>query len=116
MRIPLTGRDVTLLPRELYASDRPSATAQWVALGRALELERPPSQRIVSDEFAPVFLSSAGRATLATLRAALPAVHAAERRSLGGLGAYLLCRHRYIDEQLQRGLDDGVEQVLILGA
>ena len=44
------------LPRELHDTNRPSATAQAVTLYRALELYRPPAQRIVSDEFAQLFL------------------------------------------------------------
>jgi methyltransferase (TIGR00027 family) len=105
------------LPRELHTTARPSATAQWTALGRALELSRPVAERIVSDDYAPVFLTSANHAVLATLRAGLSLVHAAERRALGGgLSAFVLCRHRFIDEQLQAALSDGAEQVLILGA
>jgi methyltransferase (TIGR00027 family) len=109
MRIPLSRR-------ELHTTDRPSSTAQWTTLGRALELERPREQRIVSDEYAPAFLTTASRAVLRALQLAGPAVRLAERAELAGLSAYALCRHRFIDEHLRVGLADGVEQVLILGA
>ena len=107
---------IPLLPRELHTTNRPSSTAQWTTLCRALELLRPPDQRIVSDPYAPAFLTPASRAALAGLRLGLPAVHLAERRQLAGLVAYALCRHRFIDDQLRGELADGVEQVVLLGA
>ena len=97
----------------LHTSDRPSSTAQWTILGRAIELNR--SDRIVSDEFAPVFLSAPSRAVLRTLSVSGPALRAAERMSLAGLATSGLCRSRFIDEQFLAALPD-VEQVMILGA
>jgi methyltransferase (TIGR00027 family) len=97
----------------LHTSDRPSSTAQWTTLGRALELNR--RERIVTDEYAPVFLSGPSRALLRALTAAGPVLRAAERRSLAGLATSGLCRYRFIDEHLLAALGD-VEQVMILGA
>jgi methyltransferase (TIGR00027 family) len=105
-----------LLPRELHDSDRPSATAQAVTLYRALELRRPVAQRIVSDPFAPLFLTAGTRALLRPLALATPLRDLAAQHDLGGLSTYVLCRHRFIDAHLLRALDDGTEQVLILGA
>jgi methyltransferase (TIGR00027 family) len=102
-----------LLPRELHASNRPSATAQAVTLYRALELRRPPEQRIVSDPFAPLFLSGAARAALRPLDVARPVRDLAAQHDLGGLSTYVLCRHRFIDEHL---LAASFDQVVILGA
>jgi methyltransferase (TIGR00027 family) len=109
MRIPF-------LPRELHTTDRPSSTAQWTAVGRTLELERPPAERIIDDPFAPLFLTGTSRAVIAGLRAAGPAVRLAERHELVGVSAFALCRHRFIDEHMLEALRDGVEQVLVLGA
>ena len=97
----------------LHTSDRPSSTAQWTILGRALELNR--RERIVTDEYAPVFLSRPSRLLLRTLTASGPALRAAERMSLAGLATSGLCRYRFIDEHLLAALPD-VEQVMILGA
>jgi methyltransferase (TIGR00027 family) len=105
-----------VLPRALHTSDRPSATAQLVAVWRALELERPPPERIVSDEYAPVFLDAAGRAAVRAGRLGSPLLHAAERLELAGIAAHVLCRHAFIDEHLLRALADGAEQVVVLGA
>jgi methyltransferase (TIGR00027 family) len=102
--------------RPLHLTQRPSATAQLVTLWRALELERPPTQRIVSDEYAPVFLDAAGRAALRAARLGGPVVHAAERLELVGVATHVLCRHAFIDDHLLHALDTGAEQVVILGA
>ena len=97
----------------LHTSDRPSSTAQWTTLGRALELNR--RERIVTDEYAPVFLSGPSRVLLRSLTASGPAFRTAERLSVAGLAASGLCRYRFIDEHLLAALPD-VEQVMILGA
>jgi methyltransferase (TIGR00027 family) len=107
---------VTLLPRELHTSERPSATAQWTTLARALELRRPAAQRIVTDRYAPVFLSRQYQALLRTLSAGGPLVRLGERHELAGMSAYALCRHRFIDDHLGAELRGGAEQVVILGA
>jgi methyltransferase (TIGR00027 family) len=105
------------LPAHLHTTERPSSTAQWTALGRTFELARPPAERIVTDEYAPLFLSSGSRAVLAPLRIARPLVQLAERHPVAGVSAFGLCRHRFIDEHLCAALaDPGTKQVLILGA
>ena len=109
MRLPF-------VPGALHTSERPSATAQWTALGRTLELQRPAEQRIVSDTYAPVFLSKKSRAVAAPLKAAGPVVRLAERgHELAPISAFALCRHRFIDEHLLDALDRA-DQVVVLGA
>jgi methyltransferase (TIGR00027 family) len=103
-----------LLPHDLHDSSRPSATAQVVTLYRALELHRAPAQRIVTDRFAPLFLTTASRSLLTPLSVARPLRDLAARHDLGGLPTYVLCRHRFIDDQLLALAD--LEQVLVLGA
>ncbi|MEP7021267.1 MAG: SAM-dependent methyltransferase [Pseudonocardiales bacterium] len=110
MRIPF-------LPADLHTTERPSSTAQWTTLGRAFELQRPPGHRIVTDEYAPLFLSATSRGLLAPLRLGSPLVRVAERHPLAGVSAFALCRHRFIDEHLGAALaDPHTAQVLILGA
>jgi methyltransferase (TIGR00027 family) len=101
---------------DLHLSGRASATAQWTTLGRALELGRPPEQQIVTDTYAPLFLTGGYRGVLTGLRAGRRLLRAAERSELAGLAAYALCRHRFIDEHVLGELADGAEQLLILGA
>ncbi|HEV7205823.1 MAG TPA: SAM-dependent methyltransferase [Jatrophihabitans sp.] len=102
-------------PRELHTTDRPSSTAQWTTFGRTLELGRPEDERIVSDAYAPVFLSGTSRRLMAPLRLAEPLVRVAERSTFSALATSGLCRHAFIDEQLLEALPE-VEQVMILGA
>lgn len=109
-------RKIRLIPEDLHTSNRPSATAQVVTLYRALEMRRPAPDRIVSDPYAQVFLSPPARVLSGPLGFALPAIDLAERNSTTGLSTYVLCRHRFIDDHLSDALDDGVEQVIILGA
>jgi methyltransferase (TIGR00027 family) len=97
----------------LHTTDRPSSTAQWTTLGRSLELNR--AEQIVTDPYAPVFLSTASRLLFRALSAAGPVYRRAEQLEPAGLAASGLCRHRFIDEHLLAALP-GVEQVMILGA
>jgi methyltransferase (TIGR00027 family) len=99
--------------RALHTTDRPSSTAQWTTLGRAIELRR--EDPIVTDVYAPIFLSTASRALLRASDAAAPVVRRVERAELAGLATSALCRHRFIDEHLVTAVPD-VAQVLILGA
>lgn len=107
------GVRIPLLPPTLHTTDRPSSTAQWTTLSRALELRR--RERIVTDRYAPALLRRRGRVLLTALGAAGTAQQAIERLPLLGLAASALCRHRFIDEHLVAALPEA-EQVLILGA
>ena len=40
----------------------------------------------------------------------------AERLEVAGVATHVLCRHAFIDDQLLAAVDDGVEQVVVLGA
>lgn len=104
-----------LLPRALHETDRSSLTAQATTLYRALELDRDPAERIVSDRYAPLFLTPMARRARASLRAGAGVRRLAERTGLGSIGTSVLCRHRFIDAHLLEALPD-VDQVLILGA
>lgn len=95
--------------------DAPSRTAEAVCLCRALDLRRAPDDRIVDDPLAPLFLGPASTAALAAVRASGPAGRVAERLSPGTV-AFVLTRHRFIDDALIGAVERGIEQVLILGA
>ena len=95
-------------------SGRPSRTAEVVCLMRASERLRPADSRVLDDPYAELFLGAASRATLAALRSG--------RWLRGGapfspaLANWIVSRHRWIDERLERALAGPIEQVLILGA
>ncbi|MGH7899232.1 MAG: class I SAM-dependent methyltransferase, partial [Candidatus Binatia bacterium] len=95
--------------------DQPSQTAEAVCWMRASEQRRPPAQRIVDDPYAKLFLGPMFSAGLATWQASGRLGDLAERFS-PGLIAWVLTRHRYIDDRLLGGLAAGAEQVVLLGA
>ncbi len=86
-----------------------STTAQGVALVRALESARPATERVCYDPLA--------RRLIAPMFYLLGKLFAgyAERRAPGLMG-FLVARCRYIDDYLLERLDDGIEQLVILGA
>jgi len=94
---------------------RPSVTAEAVALARAAEQLRPEGERIVDDPYARMFLGRAAQTALAAWKLNGPATRLIKRLDPGGV-TYVACRHRYLDDQLAGALDDGVEQVVLLGA
>jgi methyltransferase (TIGR00027 family) len=93
----------------------PSQTAEAVCLMRATEQRRPPEERILDDPYARLFLGRLSRAALASWEASGKLGEVAARLS-PGLAAYVLTRHRFIDDCLGRALESDVEQVVLLGA
>jgi len=95
--------------------DRPSRTAEGIAVARARESARPEGERLFYDPFARHFLSRRIRfiARIPPLRALF---RWQNRRVLPGMFGGLVARTRYIDDYLLTRLKNGVEQVVILGA
>ncbi len=88
------------------------------AATRVIELYYPEDKRLFDDPFALELLPFWWRVLfrlvyLPGLRGAILSIR--ERRMPGTLGA-ILCRTRYIDDVLKRSLEEGIEQVVILGA
>jgi methyltransferase (TIGR00027 family) len=92
-------------------TNRASITAEGIALARAVESQRPTEQRICYDPFARQFVS----ALYWNIFRFFVSSGYAERRGPGTMG-FLVARERYIDDYLQASLDDGLEQLVILGA
>jgi len=85
---------------------------------RVIELYTPEDKRLFNDPFALELLPVAWQLLfsfvyLPGLRNVVLSLR--ERRMPGTLGA-ILCRTRYIDDVLKRSLQDGIEQLVILGA
>jgi methyltransferase (TIGR00027 family) len=85
---------------------------------RVIELYYPEELRLFQDQFALKLLPFGWRVFfrlvyLPGLRSLVLSLR--ERRMPGTLGA-ILCRTRYIDDVLKRSLEEGIEQVVILGA
>lgn len=88
------------------------------AATRVIELYYPEDQRLFNDPFALKLLPFWWQVLfklvyLPGLRGAILSIR--ERRMPGTLGA-ILCRTRYIDDVLRRSLEEGLDQVVILGA
>jgi methyltransferase (TIGR00027 family) len=107
-----TGNNNTFAHR---LAGRPSVTAEAVAVARVVERLRPESERIVDDPYAHLFLGRAGKAAVATWRINGPATRLVKRLDPGGV-TYIACRHRYLDDQMQRAVAEGAEQIVLLGA
>jgi methyltransferase (TIGR00027 family) len=93
-----------------------------VCFFRATDQRRDPGERIVDDPYAKLFLGPVLRAALITLEATGRLGEIAEGMS-PGIIAYVLTRHRFIDEAILRALSDDagspfgpIEQLVILGA
>lgn len=92
-------------------TNRASTTAEGIALARAIESQKPAEQRICYDPFARQFVS----ALYWSVFRFFVSTGYAERRGPGTMG-FLVARERHIDDYLQACLDDGLEQLVILGA
>ncbi|HVP28688.1 MAG TPA: SAM-dependent methyltransferase [Myxococcota bacterium] len=97
---------------------RPSRTAEYMALFRALETRLPADRRLFVDPFARRFLSP--RLRFAVDLARLPGVARAECRLIDarwpGVRTSAAARTRFIDERLIEAVRRGAGQVVILGA
>lgn len=96
----------------------PSRTAQYMALFRAIETERPASKRLFTDKYASNFLDN-GLKTAAKI-SALPIIGSLipkiiHNKALGALSSGI-ARTKFIDDLLLQTIQSGVQQVLILGA
>lgn len=88
-----------------------SLTAAGIAIVRAIESERPPGERICYDPYARQFV---GAALYHSVRF-FERIGYGERIGPGVFG-FLVARERHIDEYLQSCLDEGLSQLVILGA
>jgi methyltransferase (TIGR00027 family) len=99
-------------------TDQASRTAEYVALFRALETARPPGERLFSDPLAVAFLQPSLRAgvALASLPGVGRLVPALIDRRWPGPRPSAVARTRVIDDALQRAVDRGLDQLVLLGA
>src|SRR5512146_572422 len=88
-----------------------SLTAIGIAVARAVESERPADERICYDPFARLFVP----AWMYRAFGFFIKVGYAEWRG-PGVNGFLVARDRYIDDVLQDFLNEGLQQLVILGA
>ncbi len=88
-----------------------SLTAIGIAVARAVESERPADERICYDPFSKLFIPGwMYRAFGFFIK-----IGYAEWRG-PGVNGFLVARDRYIDDVLQNFLNEGLQQLVILGA
>jgi methyltransferase (TIGR00027 family) len=92
-------------------NNQSSLTAAGIAIARGVESEKPEGERICYDPYARRFVPGWLYSTLAFF---IRSGYAARRGP--GVGEFLLARERYIDDILQDFLDNGLQQLVILGA
>ncbi len=88
-----------------------SLTAAGIALVRAIESEKPVNERICYDPYARQFIP----AWMYHILGFFIKSGYTERRG-PGVNGFLVARDRYIDDVLIRFLEEGLEQLVILGA
>lgn len=88
-----------------------SATAEGIALVRAIEAERPESERICYDPIARSLVNG-----ISFTLSKLVIDSGIYARISRGAMEYITVREGYIDDFLQASLDEGLNQVVILGA
>jgi len=94
---------------------KPSATAEGNAALRAAEWLRPEDERVCYDQFARRFLGLRFGVVVRSRLLTRIALWYAER-IIPGAADSLVARTRYIDDYLKQCIDDGIEQLVILGA
>jgi methyltransferase (TIGR00027 family) len=98
--------------------DKASQTAQYMALFRALETTLPVNKRLFIDPYAISFLE--GKLKTVTWLSPLPFVRRYVQKTIQkkipGAMSSGIARTRYIDDLLQQTVQQGIQQVIILGA
>ena len=91
--------------------NRSSLTASGIAIVRAIESEKPAGERVCYDPYARRFVNGG----LFHLIRFFDKIGYSERAGAGVMG-FLAVRERHIDEHLQACLNEGLQQLVILGA
>jgi methyltransferase (TIGR00027 family) len=112
--------DCRQFAKELRDSSMPSRTSVWAAAARAMGAREPDARARNPDWMAERLLGPEELALLGDhpLVAALaePYANALQNPEMLGGARILIPRTRFIDDRLSAGIDDGITQVLILGA
>ena len=94
---------------------KPSGTAEGLAALRAAEWLAPEDQRTCHDRFARDFIGTRYRIISKNRHLTRTALWCIER-IVPGIACYLVGRAGYVDGYLETCINDGIEQLVILGA
>lgn len=95
--------------------DKPSSSAEMVAAVRTTESMRPIDEQVCYDPYAKDFLGPKFTIISKSRLLTKIALWKAERTDPGAVGC-VASRTRYIDDYLRKCIDNGIEQLVILGA
>lgn len=95
-----------------------SRTAQYMALFRALETERDSKDKLFSDYYAIHFLEAKLRFAARMFKYPIikKYISSTIQKKIPGAFSSAIARTKYIDDQLESTISNGVKQVIILGA
>jgi methyltransferase (TIGR00027 family) len=98
--------------------DKTSRTAQYMALFRALETTYDGEDKLFDDPFAIHFLDRGLRFVVwaSKFKFFRNYIHARIKKRIPGAFSSGLARTKYIDDLLEKTIENGVKQVMILGA
>ena len=99
-----------------YIKKGPSKMAEVVALIRAEESEKPADERICYDSYAIHFASPEMREFMACHPEKYKAQREQVEHSLPGYSNSIVARVRYFDDIVKLSAQDGLEQLVIMGA
>jgi len=112
-----TARELTEMDRWFKELTGPgSKTAERVAILRAGESMRPEAERICFDPYAIYFISPGILEWAARNPDEVRAMQERTDRLVPGLDNSIITRVRYFDDFISRSVDEGLEQLIILGA
>jgi len=111
----------TVSERGIMKEERARVSAAPPAFFRALESTEPASQRVLYDPYAQQLLGGISKVLFNTRflisgRLLHRIVDSALSRVIPGGTNYVIVRSRYVDDCLNQCIDDGIEQLVILGA
>ena len=92
-----------------------SVTAEIMAVHRAIEMLLPEKERVCQDPLAVQFLSPEWMALLKD-RQKLMALASESAQVLPGVNGAIVARVRFIDEKVKQAVEEGLAQLVILGA
>lgn len=100
----------------LHGRANPSRTAETTTLVRSGETMKPAGVRLFSDPYAIRFISPELLAWFAAHPKELQEIIREEERRFPGMNSAIVARTRYIDDVIDKCLDNGLEQLVIMGA
>jgi len=94
----------------------PSKMAEGIALHRVAESAKPEGERICYDPYAVHFVNPEILASAASNPDKAKEMHEYYERLFPGLGNSIRARVRYFDDFVKNSIDEGLEQLVIMGA